>query len=258
MRVIFFGTAAGFPTEKRPNTTSVGVWRGEALYLLDAGGGVAGQFAGLRVAPEALRAIFISHTHVDHIGGLALLMQWLQLRKRKGRLVVCLPQEGIKGFQDLLNMCYLAPEWLGFELELMAVEEGAGYEEEGVVVEAIPTRHLEGFVERLREMGERRSGECFSYAVEAEGKRILFSSDLAHAGEVPERLRGVDLAIVELAHFTPEELGEAVSGLPLPRLVVTHIADALEAEEETIPERVRGAGYSGEVIVAQDGLELEV
>ncbi|UCC67852.1 MAG: MBL fold metallo-hydrolase, partial [Armatimonadota bacterium] len=236
----------------------VGVWRGEALYLLDAGEGVAGQFARLAIPPDALRAIFISHMHADHTGGLPVLMQWLQLNKRKRRLDICLPSEGMDGVQNLLTMHYLLPEWLGFDLELLAVEEGPGYEAEGVSVEAIPNRHLEGFVARLKEAGDPRLGESFSYAAEVDGKRILFTADLAHPSEVPERLRDADLAIVELAHYTPEELGEVLGGLPLPRLVVTHLIHTLEPVEGEIPARIRAAGYEGEVLVAHDGDEFEV
>jgi len=258
MRLTVFGTAAGSPTKLRPNTTAVGVWRGEALYLLDAGGGVASQLARREVSPDALRAVFISHMHADHIAGLPLLLQWLQLNKRKRALPICLPQEGVDGFESLLSMCYLFPEWLGFELEVLGVEEGPGYEEAGLAVEAIPNRHLEGFLERLKEVGDPRRGESYSYAVEADGKRVLFSGDLGHAWEVPERLRGADLAIVELAHFEPEELGEALAGLALPRLVVTHLIHTLEPVEDEIPARIKAAGYEGEVFVAHDGDEFEL
>ncbi len=258
LRVTILGSSAGFPTAARPNTTSVGVWRGEALYLLDAGEGVAGQFARRGIAPDALRAIFISHMHADHTGGLPVLMQWLQLNKRERSLDICLPSEGVEGFSNVLSMHYLLPEWLGFGLELMAVEEGPGYEDEGISVEAIPNRHLEGFVERLKEMGEARAGESFSYVVGADGRRIVFSADLAYPWEVPERVRGADLAIVELAHYTPEELGGALRGLALPRLVVMHLIHTLEPEEGEIPARIKAAGYEGEVMVAHDGDEFSL
>ena len=256
--VTIFGSSAGFPTKTRPNTTAIGVWRGTTLYLFDVGEGVAGQFARREISPDALRAIFISHMHADHTGGLPVLMQWLQLNKRKPSLDICMPPEGIEPFRNVLSMHYLLPEWLGFDLELLAVEEGPGWEGDGVSVEAIPNRHMEGFAERLREMGDSRPTASFSYAVEVDGKRILFTADLAHAWEVPERLKGSELAIVELAHYTPEELGEALSGLPLPRLVVTHLIHTLEPLAEEIPARIKAAGYGGEVVVACDGDEFSL
>jgi ribonuclease BN (tRNA processing enzyme) len=258
IRLTFFGTAAGYPTEKRGTTTSVGLWRGESLYLLDAGAGAAAQFSKMGVLPDAVCAIFVSHMHVDHVGGLAPLLQLLQLCKRKRPLVLCLPAEGVEGFRDLLSLHYLLPDWLGFDLEILEVSEGPGYDDGGVAVEAIPNRHLEQFAERLRETGESRRGDSFSYAVVADGKRVLFSADLAYAWEVPERVKGADIAIVEIAHYQPEELGEALSGLALPRLVVTHVTRALEAVENELPARIKAAGYEGEVVVAHDGMELEV
>ncbi len=258
MRVVVIGSAAGHPTPRRAATTSIALWRGEELYLLDAGEGAAAGLARAEAGPEALRAVFISHMHVDHVGGLAMLLQMLQLQKRRRPLLVGLPPEGVEGLMGWLRTCYLRPEWLGFELEIAEVEEGRGYEQGGVAVEAIPTRHLEGFVERLRDLGEERPGQAFSYAVEADGRRLLYSSDLAFAWEAPERLRRADLAIIEIAHFSPEELGGALAGLPLPRLVLNHVPWALEGSEREVAARVRGAGYGGQVYVAHDGDEFEV
>ena len=226
--------------------------------MLEGGVGVTREFARRGVSPETLRAIFISHMHADHTGGLPTLIQWLQLNERKRPLTLCLPGEAVEGFRALLSLHYLPSEWLGFELKLAAVQEGPAFEEAGLTVEAIPTRHLKGVAERLKEMGDPRAGECFSYVLECAGKRMLFSADLAQAGEVTERVRGADLAVVELAHFTPEELGEALAGLPLPRLVVTHVIHTLEPTEAEIPERIRAGGYAGEVMVAHDGDEFSL
>jgi ribonuclease BN (tRNA processing enzyme) len=258
VRLTFFGTAAGYPTEKRPGTTSVGVWWGESLYLLDAGSGVAAQFSRLGILPDALRAVFISHMHVDHVGGLPVLLQLLQLRKRERGLTLCLPPEGVTAFESVLSTHYLLPEWLGFDLDILAISEGPGYEEGGITVEALPNRHLEEFAERLREIGDTRPGDSFSYALDVGGKRVLFSADLADVGEVPERVGGADIAIVEIAHFEPEELGDALAGVELPRLIVTHLPQALEQAESELPGRIRAAGYEGEVLVAYDGMELDV
>ena len=126
MRVTIFGSAAGFPTKRRPNTTSIGVWRGADLYLLDAGEGVTREFARRGVSPEALRAIFISHMHADHTGGLPTLIQWLQLNERKRPLTLCLPGEAVEGFRALLSLHYLPPEWFGVRAEAGGGAGGIG------------------------------------------------------------------------------------------------------------------------------------
>ena len=105
-----FGSAAGFPTEKRPRTTAIGLWRGGALYLFDAGEGVASEFPKRGLSTETLRAVFVSHTHADHTGGLPMLVQWHQLNRRKSPLACYLPAEEVallRGIESLTR-CRMA------------------------------------------------------------------------------------------------------------------------------------------------------
>ena len=256
IRVTILGSAAGFPTAKRVNT-AIGVWRGEELYLVDTGEPVAAHLARRGVSPDTLRAVFITHTHADHLGGLPMLIQWLQLNHRSRPLVVCLPAEAVEGVRDFLNLLYLLPELLGFDLELRPIAPGRLYDSDGVVVEAFANRHVDWLAEHARAGGLPMPGS-FSYRLTVDGKRICFSGDLREAKEAVALAQGVDLAVVELAHFPPEELGEALAGVAVPRLVVTHIIHTLEPVEEGIADRIRAAGFGGEVFVAKDGDEFSL
>ncbi len=254
-RVVFYGSAAGIPTESR-DTSCVGLWRDKDLYLLDAGEPASAHFSRYGIAPEALRAVFISHTHADHLGGLPMLLQWLQLNHRVEPLLLALPAEAISTFRDYLDLLFLYPDLLGFDLEYKAVAPGKVYDREGINVTALSNRHLAHHGERLRREGKGRTGQSFSYLLTLAGKTLLYSGDLRDPAEIVAPAERADLAIVELAHFTPEELGAALAPTKLPVLVVTHLSHTLEPEEEEVPARIRAGGFGGEVLLARDGEEL--
>ena len=71
---ITLGTAAGpIPDPVRSQPANVLVL-GEKAYVVDAGDGTAGRLAQAGVSLHAIDAIFISHLHFDHTGGLAVLL----------------------------------------------------------------------------------------------------------------------------------------------------------------------------------------
>ena len=257
IRIILYGSSAGFPTRER-TPTCIGLWRGGELFLLDCGDGAAGHLARNGVSPEALRAVFISHAHVDHIGGLPMLLQWLQLNGRKDPLALHLPAEAIGPFRDHLDFLFLSLDLLGFDLEYRPVAASKVYDRDGVTVEAFSNRHLAHHAERLRREGKGRRGQSFSYLLTSDEKRILYSGDLLEPAEIIAPANRADLALVELAHFPPEDLGAALATTTLSRLVVTHLLHTLEPTEDEIPARIRKAGYGGEVTVAHDGDEVEL
>lgn len=255
LHLTFFGSSAGFPTKNRRNS-SIGLWRGSGLYLVDAGEPVAAQFALRDISPDTLRAVFITHMHADHVGGLPMLLQWSQLNRRAEPLTIAMPAEATTGFRDFLELIYLYPDLLGFEREMKPVAPGKVYDRDGVTVEAFSNRHLAGFAERLRREGKGRTGQSFSYLFTVDGTRIVFSGDMAQAGEITELATRADVVVSELAHFQPEELGEALAKTDLKRLVVTHLIHLLEPTEDEIPDRIRKGGFGGEIIMAHDGEEV--
>ena len=234
----------------------VGLWRGQELYLLDAGEPASAHFSRYGVGPNELRGVFISHTHADHIGGLPMLLQWLQLNERTEPLVLALPAEAISTFRDYLDLLFLYPDLLGFDLEYKAVAPGKVFDRNGLMVEALSNRHLAGYGERLRREGKGRTGQSFSYVLTLEGKTLLYSGDLREPAEIAAAANRADVAIVEMAHFPPEALGKALAETKLPALILTHLIHTLEPTEEEVPGRVRGGGFGGEVLLARDGTEV--
>jgi ribonuclease BN (tRNA processing enzyme) len=257
VRITIFGSAAGFPTKQRTNT-AIGIWQDRDLCLVDAGEPVAAHLARRGISPDALRAIFITHMHADHAAGLPMLMQWLQLNHRTRPLWLHLPSGAVDAFAAVLEMHCLFVDELGFDLVVQPVEGGKAYEVGDISVMALANRHLDGQAERLRRAGKQIEPQSFCYLMTVNGRRVLISGDLAQPAELVIPVAGADLAIVEMAHFTPEALGETLAATRLPRLVLTHLIHTLEPVEDQICDRVRAAGFGGEVVLARDGEEVDV
>lgn len=257
VRVTIFGSSAGFPTKRRTNT-SIGIWRDRDVHLFDAGEPVAWHLARRGLSPDQVGSVFITHMHADHTGGLPMLLQWLQLNRRTRPLSLHLPAVAVEPFRAVLEMHYLFFDILGFELNLHPLRAGQVYEEAGISVMARETRHLDHHAERMERAGKESKGHAFSFVVTTGGKRIFLSGDLGQASEVIAPASGADLAVVEMAHFTPEAIGEALSHAEVPRVVLTHLIHTLEPVEDEVPARVKAAGYTGEVYLARDGDEFEV
>jgi hypothetical protein len=245
-RFTILGSAAGFTARRNSTATTCGAMK----CISSCGRAGRGAVRGREIPVEALRAASSPPTSITRLPMLAGGSS-----QRAQSLSLFLPAEAVSGFREFLELCFLYSDLLGFERELRPVAPGKVYDRDGLIVEAFSNRHLVGQAERLRREGRGRTGQSFSYLATVNGKRIAFSGDMAKASEVTELAKRADLAVVEMAHFTPEELGEALAVTELPRVVLTHIIHPLEPEEKTLPARLRPP--LGKAIVAR-GTEVEV
>jgi ribonuclease BN (tRNA processing enzyme) len=68
---VTLGTGGGPVTRVKRSEPANAVVVGKAVYLFDAGDGAQRQLAAANLPLESVRAIFLSHHHIDHNGGLA-------------------------------------------------------------------------------------------------------------------------------------------------------------------------------------------
>lgn len=77
--IITLGTGGGPSLRLQRAQTSNAVVIGEDIYLVDCADGVLRQLAAANLPIERIRAVFITHHHLDHDGGLGplLVQRWL-------------------------------------------------------------------------------------------------------------------------------------------------------------------------------------
>lgn len=202
MKLHILGSCSG--TEPMPGRhhTSLALETGGSLYFLDAGENCAYSSYLLGIDQLRTRGIFISHTHMDHVGGLPHLL-W-NLRKlctlspeNQGRMAgrtihVYLPDlEVFDGVYKMLLGSEGNYETV-FSLQPHLVQDGL-LQEEGLRVEASHNLHL----------GEPAPGErwkSFSFVLAAEGRKLVYSGDFRDFSELLPHLSGADLILLETGH----------------------------------------------------------
>ncbi len=85
MKIVFLGTSAAIPTEKRC-LSSIVVKRGGELLIFDAGEGMQKNFLQAKLGLNKKMKIFITHMHIDHCLGLIGFFQTMSLLGRTKKI----------------------------------------------------------------------------------------------------------------------------------------------------------------------------
>jgi ribonuclease BN (tRNA processing enzyme) len=254
MQLVVLGSGTSVP---HPQRASAGFWidTGSGTMLLDCSADVPHRMAEEHLDWPHLDAIWISHLHLDHCGGLAPLlfgMKWApQTQTRTKPLKIF----GCPGVERTLTALNDANDYKLFDqpfrIELHEVTDNDQSRPLAQVsFETFKTPHTR------ESLALRLSGP--------QGKSLVYSSDTGYAEELGEFAHGADLLILECSFHrektTPNhlELAEAmrIAKIAEPRkLLLTHLYpewDGVDLEAEA------RALWPGEAIAAMDGLRLEI
>jgi ribonuclease BN (tRNA processing enzyme) len=242
-----------------------------STYLFDIGGPVGtmalsdevAKFYGAERTEDQIRrdrkwsldvysipAIFISHLHADHLSGLPMFIQTASLWQKRdevyrfpngNRLEVFMPKMGVSILREYLELVGLGQP--KYDLHISPIEEGDLYRDGNLTISAQHNSH--------------RLGSSFSFSARGEGKRMVYTGDIAleDLAETPLLSKPLDLLVVECAHFTPGDLFDALRGKLIKRIVISHISPGLYGKVEEVQELGRKT-FGESVAIARDAMEV--
>ncbi len=223
---------------------------GGTPLLFDMGPGTLARLAAAGVSYRDLEYIFLTHLHSDHTLDLATFLQandstpgWTRTRP-----VHLIGSRGTRRFYAQLMQTYpgIAPQSYALDIH----ELGAARVPFGAwTIETAHTGHTESSI---------------GYRIEAEDKTIIYTGDAKDNPELVRLARDADLFVCECAfprgyptidHMTADAVGRIAHAANAKRVVLNHLyPPALKVD---IVAQVRAA-FSGEIIVAVDGMQIEV
>ena len=252
MRITTLGTSHGDHTYCRFNSSTL-FEIGDRSYLLDAGEPVNGLMIRAGKPFTALRAVFITHMHEDHVGGLPDLIKALVKYPRNGvppvriHLSDARAVAPLEGWLRAMDIRWPAPE----AVQLTSIDgEGTVFDDGVLRVSAFRTRHMAG-----------GSLPSFAFMLEAEGKCVGATGDLrGDFSDFPEAFRRtpLDCCLCEITHFPPEAALPVLEKCRFQRLIFHHVHNPWHGEDGEARLRRIFSALPYPFAIAHDGDEFVV
>ncbi len=281
IKVTLLGTASPAPRTDR-NGISTLVEAGGQRLVFDAGRGTPINLWRMKIPLGSIDALFVTHFHSDHIGGIPDLWMTSYIPAPYGRRETpfrVIGPTGTVAMMDHLQQAFAPDAQIRIEDEKILPEstridatefgdEGVVWDSDGVVVTAFTVNHGDAIK------------PAFGYRVDYDGHSVVIGADTKYDENLIKHAQGTDLLIHEVAmarpeiadgpvqsrilghHTLPAEAGEVFTKVAPKMAVYSHIVllSTAEVPEPTADDLIAAtrATYDGTLVLGEDMMTFAI
>lgn len=288
---VTLGTMGGPVSDGHRSQPANAILHDGKTYLVDTGDGTVQQMARAGLPLPSVRAIFLSHLHVDHIGGLAAILGLRNQTEARDILNIYGPpgtRELVAGLvaslQPSAKAGYGIPgkSWTPPENTVMVIElrDGETIRVDDMTVRVAQNTHYDFAPGSV----EDRHYKSFALRFDLPGRSIAYTGDTGPSAAVERLASGVDLLVSEMIdidatldrvartnpnmpaavkatmvqhltthHLTPQEVGALAARARVKAVAVTHIAGGTpDAARTRAYAAIIAKSFAGPVAIAND------
>lgn len=289
---VTLGTMGGPVPDGKRSQPANAIVRGDAVYLVDCGDGTVEQLARAGITLNRVRAVFLSHLHIDHVGGLSAILGLRNQTESRAALSIYGPpgtrqmveglvaalQPSAKAGYGIVGKPWAPPETLVTVIELA---DGQPIDVDGIKVRVAQNTHYDFPAGSV----EDDAYKSFAYRFDLPDRTIAYTGDTGPSARVEQLAKGADLLVSEMIdidttmtrvaavsprmlagvkatmvqhltthHLTAQAVGQLSARAKVKAVVVTHLAGGAPGDEATLRayKAAIGQSFKGPVLIAND------
>lgn len=286
LEITFLGTSAAVPTVQR-NLSAIAVRREGDIFLLDCAEGTQRQMMRFGLSYMKVKAIFITHLHLDHFLGVFGLVETMRLNGRKEKLSIYGPRgsKATFGKKDFIEIVEIDEKFSADFGEFSVSSFKTEHERDsvGVVLQEKGKRRF--YEEKAKGLGIK--GPLFTKIMNEgklkignktiklsdvtylqPGKKLVYTSDTMPCAATVRAAKSADLLIhestfcedkkeeaKEARHSTAAGAAAIAKKAGAKRLALTHISGRYREAKQLLDE---AKAVFENTLVAEDGTKVEI